>query len=193
MKKEKVDRRIKYTKMVIQESLLQLIKEKPIAKISIKELCEKADVNRGTFYNHYQDVYDVLDNIQSKVSKEIIESVTVYLQSTKKQITDFSLYLFEYLDKNREIFKILLSKNANGDFIDNIYFLVQDTVMKDWKQKNPKIDDKTLKMMFHYIAYGSISILQLWIENDLQTTPEEMSIFMNQISEFGYSKYLIVN
>jgi len=60
MKNEKTDRRVKYRKMVLRESLTKLMQEKPISRITIKELCEDADINRATFYSHYNDQFDLL-------------------------------------------------------------------------------------------------------------------------------------
>ena len=51
--------RIKYTKMFLKNAILELLKEKPLNKITIQELCDKAEVNRSTFYAHYLDIYDL--------------------------------------------------------------------------------------------------------------------------------------
>ena len=51
-----MDRRVKYTKKVIKDTFLSLLEEKDITNISVKELCEVADVNRGTFYRYYEDI-----------------------------------------------------------------------------------------------------------------------------------------
>ena len=58
MQDKKKDRRVKYTKKALKNSLIDSLKEKTIEKITVKELCEKADVNRGTFYSHYSDQFD---------------------------------------------------------------------------------------------------------------------------------------
>ena len=60
----KIDRRVRYTKMVLKNSFVQLLNEKSFDKITVKELCERADVNRGTFYVHYKDQQDLLHQIQ---------------------------------------------------------------------------------------------------------------------------------
>lgn len=57
------DRRTKYTRSVIREALMELLRIKPYSKITVTELCRLADINRGTFYIHYFDVDDVLDDI----------------------------------------------------------------------------------------------------------------------------------
>ena len=51
----KTDARVRFTRKIIQETFLDLLKDKPISKITVKEICDKAKINRGTFYKHYQD------------------------------------------------------------------------------------------------------------------------------------------
>ncbi|WP_288201748.1 TetR/AcrR family transcriptional regulator, partial [uncultured Megasphaera sp.] len=59
----KTDRRSRYTCRVIKETLLALLKERPFTKINVSQLCRAADLTRGTFYLHYRDLYDVLDDV----------------------------------------------------------------------------------------------------------------------------------
>ena len=75
MKSDKIDRRVKYTRMVIKESLINLLEEKDISQITIKEICENADVNRSTFYAHYTDQYDLL----RKIEDEFLANIRDYL------------------------------------------------------------------------------------------------------------------
>ena len=75
MNSEKDDRRVKYTKMVLKESFINLLDKKDISQITIKEICELADINRATFYAHYTDQYDLMRNIEN----ELFENVTSYL------------------------------------------------------------------------------------------------------------------
>ncbi|MCS0542790.1 TetR/AcrR family transcriptional regulator, partial [Aeromonas veronii] len=75
MTSAKLDRRKQYTRMVLKGSLMKLLKEKPIATITVKEICEVADINRSTFYAHYSDQFDLL----KKIEEEIIEDMITYL------------------------------------------------------------------------------------------------------------------
>ena len=56
---KKEDHRTRLTKMMILNAMTGLLKEKPIQNITVKELCERAEINRGTFYLHYHDIYDL--------------------------------------------------------------------------------------------------------------------------------------
>ena len=71
MQNDNDDRRVKYTKMVLEDSLIQLLQEKPIDKVSITEICQKADINRSTFYAHYNDQIDLLQSIVQSILSEL--------------------------------------------------------------------------------------------------------------------------
>ena len=62
----KTDARVRYTRKVIQDAFLNILKEKPVSKITVKEVCDMTEINRGTFYKHYQDCYDLLDKIEEE-------------------------------------------------------------------------------------------------------------------------------
>jgi AcrR family transcriptional regulator len=95
------DRRIKYTKMVLRESLIGLLELKPIERITIKEICEEADINRATFYSHYADQYDLLKQIEEDLYTNISSSLSQLSQdpanpNTLKQAEN----IFDYLRDN---------------------------------------------------------------------------------------------
>ena len=63
----KTDARVKYTKMVLKKALLELMQHKPVNKITVKEICERAELNRATFYAHYSDCFDLLESIEEEL------------------------------------------------------------------------------------------------------------------------------
>ena len=67
---ENKDYRVRVTKMLIRKEFTQLLKEKPVQSITVRELCERTGINRSTFYNHYQDVYDLLEQIENEMLGE---------------------------------------------------------------------------------------------------------------------------
>ena len=76
------DQRVRITKLLIKKTFTELLTKKPIQKISVKELCEKAGINRGTFYSHYEDIYDLLEKIENEILGDIPWNKTeeTYLQ-----------------------------------------------------------------------------------------------------------------
>lgn len=70
-----MDRRIERTKNSIIDAFLELRSKKEIEKISVKELCEKAGINKSTFYTHYQDIYDLSEQLETQVAGDIVEEI----------------------------------------------------------------------------------------------------------------------
>ena len=70
-----MDIRIEKTKTAIHNTFLELRSKKPLEKITIKELCEKAQINKSTFYSHYKDIYDLSDQLETDVVASVIEAI----------------------------------------------------------------------------------------------------------------------
>lgn len=123
------DRRVKYTKMVLRESLIKLLQTKPISRITVKELCELADINRATFYTHYTDQFDLL----RKISDELIADITSYLDSGLKAdetgLLEMLTMIFEYIDKNSELCRVLLGMNVDIDFQTYVMQIIKDRIV----------------------------------------------------------------
>lgn len=190
MKKGKIDNRIKYTKMVIRNSLLELLNTKPINKITVTEICSLADINRGTFYKHYLDVFDLIEQIESELYNQIQSTIEEFIKSEKKDIYDLTLKLFETLKENKKFFKIIFSESGNKNIVKKLYFTMYNNYMENWKNTSNNIDEKTLDYIFTFTANGSISTIQRWLEKDLEESPEEIAILINKISEFGFSAFI---
>ena len=70
MKKAGTHRKVKYTKMVIKESLFELLESNNLQQITVKRLCELADINRGTFYAHYSDINDLVKQLETELAEK---------------------------------------------------------------------------------------------------------------------------
>ncbi len=173
MKQEKIDRRVKYTKNLLKEALIELLQEKHISNISVKELCEKADINRSTFYSHYADPYDLLHQIE----KEVLSNVMQYLddQIHEEQNPQFPTLQFttilEYAKKNAVLFDVLLGENSNYVFQKDIMELSQLVS----SQYNRPMDATVRKYLEAFVTTGMISVFKLWIQDGTKESPEYIS------------------
>ena len=96
-KPKKEDRRVRYTKQAIRDGFLRLLAEKPIEKISVTEICREADINRGTFYAHYSDPYELKRSLEDQLSDALAQRLQ---ESGLKRLT--SLQTLRLLSENRE-------------------------------------------------------------------------------------------
>lgn len=69
---KKTDRRVRRTKLLLTNALVSLLETKTLKDISVKELCDKADINRGTFYLHYKDIYDMMNQIETDILNQLV-------------------------------------------------------------------------------------------------------------------------
>jgi len=183
------DRRVKYTKMVLKESLLKLMEEKPIGKIQIKEICELADVNRGTFYTHYNDQYDLLKQIQDEFATEVMELVDKRRSNTI-DAQEMLTKLLSYISEQRPLCKLLF--NTNGDYellINKLMNLSYDSFIDNLKQSRGNLSEWRIDMLYVFISSVPASIIRHWALNDMKEPPREIAQFIMQAMTYGSNSF----
>ena len=86
MKKVTIDHRVRVTKMLVRKAFTTLLSQKPLQDISIKELCELAGINRGTFYTHYSDIYDLLSQLEEEMFADFEKALEPLLKAKDKHL-----------------------------------------------------------------------------------------------------------
>ncbi len=175
MKNEKGDRRVKYTKMVLKESLIKLLEQKDISQISIKEICAVADINRATFYSHYNDQYDLLRKIEDELLNNINEHILAFGQKNS-EINAILLAekTFEYIKENAKLCKLLLSERGDFSFQKKIMMLVYDIIISELTD-NTKISKEDAEYIYSFTITGCVGIVQKWLDDDLRKSPYFMA------------------
>jgi len=166
MKEEKKEnRKIRITKMVLQDSLIELMKTKPILSITIKDICELADMSRSTFYAHYHDQYDLLHQIQEEKLSYFEGLLTKYKdKQNKKEITEMVEEMFTYIANNINSVQVLLSENGDIDFQKRIFrhFTNHKHVTKYFTDDQK--DNEAYYSVF--VIHGCIGLVQHWLKNN---------------------------
>ena len=108
------------TAILMDEALISLLDKKSIEFITVKEICEKASVNRSTFYLHYTDIYQMLESIEGELMDEVSHLVDDYPLdpiNNKESSYPFIEQIFTILDNNKDICIALLGKNGDMAFV----------------------------------------------------------------------------
>lgn len=178
---ENENRRTKLTKLLLKESLLHLMETKPINKITVTEICKGADLNRGTFYTHYLDAYDLLEQIQQELFSEVTEAVDKLL---KKNVPSSIIIkeIFELILKNKNLCKVILSENGDKAFLKSIINLTREKIISDWMETYQYPNVRDLELLYIYTSSGIVGIVENWIQNDFKQSSAKLSAFVNQIS-----------
>lgn len=174
MKKE--SRRVKMTKMLLNESFLKFLAEKPLARITVKEICEEADVNRSTYYAHYADPYDQLKKLETEILIEMsifVDSIlTEGMQNEKKQRQTIKGIL-EYIQSKKHIFRILLGKDGDLDLQRDILTFFGERIIGT--QNSSKTADPERACRFIYTSTGSFGLIYHWIMADSSVSSDMLA------------------
>jgi AcrR family transcriptional regulator len=169
-----LNRKTRYTKMVLRDSLTGLMKEKSILRISIKDICELADISRSTFYAHYKDQYDLLQQIQGETIANVEKLLEKYNDDASRNgIVRMLEELLYYIADNGESIQVLLSENGDINFQKKIFgFTRQKQVLKYF---SGKFNERTQEYASIFVVNGSIGLIQQWLKNNMDIPVSEMA------------------
>lgn len=174
------DRRVKYTKMVLRESMLELLQTKPINRISVTELCQNADVNRGTFYAHYSEPFELLLQIENDLYDELYSVLsTIVAGDDMDKIHRDVIYV---LNRNREICRVILGENGNLQFVNRIMDMAKECLASRWAT-SLEGGPESLDYIFRYLSAGSVSIIRKWLLCDEQRSPDEIAGLISGLNQ----------
>lgn len=184
-----MDRRVKYTKKVIKDTFLSLLEEKDISNITVKELCEKADVNRGTFYRYYVDIYDLLKKIEEEFIEEIKNSNSmVHMQ--KHSIYTFTKDILEIFENNKKLVSILFNADSNIYFLDDVLEIAYEKCIGNWESRIDNVDNNELENSVVFIFNGALGVINYWIKNDFNTPSDKLAKYIESYCLGGVKKFI---
>ena len=181
-----MDRRKKYTKMVLKESLMELLKNMPISNITIKEVCELADINRSTFYSHYSSQYDLLNAIEEEFIEDMVSTLNQYNFTKEEEALQMTEKILEYIAKKPDVCQTLLSENSDVHFQKKGMMITQEYIFKNWLSDS-QFDTETFEYINIFVVSGSIYVIKNWVENGMDKTPKEMAEIINNFINKGLS------
>ncbi len=174
MKELNQSRKTRYTQMVLRDSLVELMKEKPISKITIKELCANADINRTTFYAHYTDQYDLLRHIEEEAlswCKNMLVNFSV--ESGKEERIKNLEIVFNYFSENRNHIQVLMSEQGDIDFQKKLVTMLYEQFGMFPNENGT--DLVTGELYFVFAISGSVGLIQHWLKNGLNKSAKELA------------------
>lgn len=135
MAENTTDRRVRKTRGQLRQGLVRLMREKSIQDITVKELCEECDINRGTFYLHYTDVYQLLHSIEDELLVEferVLDGLTAQSVLAAATPSPAMCSMFELLADNADMCLVLLCHNGDMAFLEKVKDIVRLRVLDEW-------------------------------------------------------------
>ena len=145
-----MDLRTEKTKRSIINSFLELRSRKPLEKITVKELSEKAEINKATFYLHYHDIYDLSESLE----REVVQSCMTSIRHTEEILRNTRIFVAELSEAfvaNERLIKILLEGSRSSSFVALLEKELNDIIKTAEPERVPTMEDR---MMLTYLIYG---------------------------------------
>lgn len=169
------DRRVRKTKSQLRQGLALLLKEKSIKEITVKELVDTVDINRSTFYLHYTDIYQMLEQIELHLMQEFLDIIKSdnEIPFTEKSFP-FIVDIFNILYNNKDICSSLLGKNGDIAFVTKIENIISEYCLSNIIKLYPN-SKENLKYIHSFCISGCVGIIKNWLENDCPQSSEYMA------------------
>ena len=191
-KNKTVDRRIVRTQLAIRDALVTLIKEKGFDALTVSDIVDRANINRGTFYLHYQDKFDLLEQTETEILSELQQ---IFLQAnslrtgdsnTAEQLQQLVIMLLEYVKEHANLMHAFLGLQGNYSFISRL---------RSMAEKNLKLgalsglDEKNFlvprEYLLSYVLHANLGILQAWFVTGCKESPQEIALILFRLSFEG--------
>ena len=182
------DRRVRRTKQLIKQSLIELMHEKPFKDITVKDITERADLNRGTFYLHYVDIYDLL----SKIEDETLQAIEEMMLDYRCKINMPSCYelldeLFSYIEDNRDLFEVLLHSQSEGIFLNKLQYLIKTMGLDLMNMIYKDTSRPHYSYFLSFVLNGVLGVTEQWFNNGMDMSSTEMATMIDHFIMDGIS------
>lgn len=186
MEEIKLDRRVRKTKKAIRNAFALLLSEKNINDITVKDIAEKADINRKTFYNYYSGVYQVVDEIENEILdtfEEAVKDVDV------RSVINNPYIIFDKLNviinTDLDFYTHIIQMDKNISLATKLISLLKTKTMATLKSQIDFADDGVLDIAVDFAMSGMIAVFQHWSRSDKTKTLEEISHTLGLIFSEG--------
>ena len=183
---KKEDRRVRRTKKLLTQALTELLQKKQVNEITVKELTDLADMNRGTFYMYYKDIFDML----AKIEDELFQKLDVIAQSHEhgdptQQVKPILLDLFRFIEENQEMCRVLLSPNGDMNFLHRLYEAIRERSLEIWKDQMGSLGEKEFDYRYSFVIFGCEGMIRAWVNRSCQETDMQMAELADRMIRRG--------
>ncbi len=189
------DLRVRRTRKLLQEALIELTIEKGFADVTVSDITERAMVNRSTFYRHYLDKYDLLrqyiEGLQKLIDPEEGESTLVDNSSQSPGQPPAGLVrILRHIQMNADFFRVMLGKKGDPAFCAQSFRPYiekgfRNLLSGEIAQADPS--RPPLDLSVHYVLHAGTGAILWWLENDQPCAPEQLAVWLNQFSRADIS------
>lgn len=188
---EKESQRVIETKGKIKDAFIELCLRKKLDKISVKELTDLANINRGTFYVYYQDIYDLQEKIEDEFYDKIKGNVE-YILTGLLTGEDFTKNMpsLDFFISNKEYVKVFLNNKGDFTIVPRIKKLAKSLLKKKLFDLGQG-ESEQVEYIIEYITSAQIGMITHWVQQDFKAPVDELGRIIRAVNLKGPITYLI--
>lgn len=178
----KNNQRSRLTRMLLKNSYMSLVRERPVGKITVKDICEGAEVNRSTFYLYYNEPNDILMELEDETIS-LVEDSLYSIGASEETSPDAQSYLLSFLReirKSGELLKTLLVENSDPHFRRKLQAVALKMAESAF---NVDLESESKSATYLYIVSGSIELIIDWLKSDYATSEQTMCKLLYKLCE----------
>jgi len=183
----KEDRRIRRTKSAIKEAFIDLLNEKEIEKITIQDITKRADINRGTFYLHFEDKYLLLDKMENECIAEISNVTEFYNvlgndaeETGRLFIKNVLTTIFHHIDRNINFYRTILKLDRTSRLEEKMNSLFKEN-MQNYISVDHVIAGIPEMYFYRYVSGATISVMKYWVQDPKRLPVDELILYIYKI------------
>jgi AcrR family transcriptional regulator len=170
------------SKRLIRQAFVELLKEKDLEKITVTDIITRADINRGTFYAHYQDTRAVIEQIENEIIDKMLEFLGEFrYQNFFQNPLPLLLKVSKYIEEDLEFYRILISSHGSEQFLIKlkeifVQHMETDTDIPDHVKRSP-----AFMVRVHFFAGGLVNLYQVWFRGEMDISLNEISLEISKL------------
>lgn len=168
-----MDRRILKSRQAIMEAFIELLVEKNLQKITINDIAERANVNRGTIYLHFTDKYDLQEQCINTYLQQLQDSCLADGEVTGLLLQDILVRSFEFLEANVTIYNTLITGSGIPVFRESMMKMVEEGV-KEYLEKYRLDPQLSLEVEVQFITSAMVGLMEWWVKEGIPYPPAVM-------------------
>ncbi len=170
------------SRKLIRQAFVELLQEKDLEKITVTDIITRADINRGTFYAHYQDTRAVIEQIENEIIGKMLEFLGEFrFQNFFKDPLPLLMKISHYLDEDVEFYRILINSNGSEPFLRKLKNNFVQYMQTDTDIPEAIKHSTEFLIRLHFFAGGLVNLYQVWFRGEMDIPLDEISLELSKI------------
>ena len=183
----RIDRRVRRTRERLKQAMTDLLMEKPVREITVRELTERADVNRGTFYAHYADIYDMLEQLENETLAAFEELLDRHApEDLARDLTPLLTEVFSFAEQQKALMYAFFGQQTADRFLGRFSQVIYDKCLREWAGLYPLGDVSGPNYYLEFVVAGTVNLVRTWGRRGFRETPEEMAALTGRLILQGF-------